>query len=283
MKLERLFTTRESVEETRARIAAYLQEHGYKPIGNIPVPLFQRGSLMGSMLGFSRKAVLTNIAVGVQADAEGRTWARVVVGADTRWQVYTARGRNFWDEEMDGLVAAVGGEAADTAEAVAAGVVTAAGLPPSGPQFAEARRRQQVRSGANWFFWIAGLSVLNTVLYRLGAEISFLVGLGATEVVEGFSIALARGLQAGAANILLAFALVLEILIAGVFVLLGIFARRGQRWAFWLGMVLYALDGIIFLLFRIWLSFGFHLFALFMLYQGLRAAKQPQSSPAPAV
>jgi hypothetical protein len=49
------------------------------------------------------------------------------------------------------------------------------------------------------------------------------------------------------------------------------FAREGQQWAFLTGMVLYALDGLIFLGFGLMLDFGFHVFALYSMYKGLSA------------
>jgi len=38
-------------------------------------------------------------------------------------------------------------------------------------------------------------------------------------------------------------------------------------------MILYALDGLLFLLAKDVLSIGFHLFALYMIYKGLKAAE----------
>ena len=35
----------------------------------------------------------------------------------------------------------------------------------------------KIRSGINWYFWIAGLSLVNTIAYLLGISIAFVVGL----------------------------------------------------------------------------------------------------------
>jgi len=59
-----------------------------------------------------------------------------------------------------------------------------------------------------------------------------------------------------------------------VFGILGERAVAGYRWAFVLGMVLYALDGCLFLLVRDWPALGFHVFALVMIGRGYVAARR---------
>jgi hypothetical protein len=66
-------------------------------------------------------------------------------------------------------------------------------------------------------------------------------------------------------------AFALDGLLAAVFVLFGVFARKGRKWAFLIGMTLYSLDTLIFLVFKDFLSLAFHLFALWGLYGGLKA------------
>ena len=51
-------------------------------------------------------------------------------------------------------------------------------------------------------------------------------------------------------------------------------SREGHRWAFLAGMALYALDGLIFLGFGLWLDLAFHAFALFNIYKGLSALNE---------
>ena len=47
-------------------------------------------------------------------------------------------------------------------------------------------------SGANWFYWIAGLSLVNTILLYTGSEWVFVVGLGVTQLIDGIAIEIAR-------------------------------------------------------------------------------------------
>jgi len=124
----------------------------------------------------------------------------------------------------------------------------------------------RLKSGARWFFWVAGLSLLNTAAAFGGAHMHFLVGLGITQVVD----ALAR--RAGAAATLPA--LVIDVMIAGLFLALGLWSSRCNQFAFVAGMLLYAADGALTLLAHDYLSVAFHGLALFYMYRGFDAAQQ---------
>jgi hypothetical protein len=124
----------------------------------------------------------------------------------------------------------------------------------------------QMRSGGSWFYWVAGLSLINSFAALSGTNRRFIIGLGITQVIDGFGSKLEGG---GKLVVLL-----LDLLVAGFFVLLGVFAVKGHRWAFIVGMVLFALDGLIFLLVRDWLGVGFHVFILYCLFRGLTACQQ---------
>jgi len=123
------------------------------------------------------------------------------------------------------------------------------------------RAEQVVKSGANWFVWIAGLSVVNSIVGMSGGRLHFIVGLGITQVVD----ALAH--QAGSAGMFLD--LIINGFVAGLFVFFWNFARKGQKWAFLVGMVIYALDGLLLLLFKDILSVAFHAYALYRIYIGM--------------
>lgn len=121
------------------------------------------------------------------------------------------------------------------------------------------RRAQQ---GARWFFWIAGLSIINSLVANSRHGIVFVVGLTATQFIDAIGAQMNSG-----SNV----ALVLNFIIAGIFVLFGVFAMRRQNWSFIAGMVLYALDAFLALAVKTWLGFGFHIFVLFWIFQGLQA------------
>lgn len=119
----------------------------------------------------------------------------------------------------------------------------------------------RMRSGGSWFYWIAGLSLINSISAFSGGGWGFIVGLGVTHLVDG----IANGR---------AVALAINVVIAGIFITLGVFANRAHLWAFVVGMILYGLDGLLYLKVSAWLATGFHVFVLICLLNGFRAARQ---------
>ena len=127
--------------------------------------------------------------------------------------------------------------------------------------------RDQSVSGARWFFWVAGLSLINSIVFLAEGRWNFLAGLGVVQLISGLAIGLSEQLG-GAVKIV---ALILDLGVAAIFVGLGVFAQKHFTWAFVFGMVIYALDGLIFLMVQDWLSIAFHAFVLFSIYRGLSA------------
>ena len=122
----------------------------------------------------------------------------------------------------------------------------------------------QSRRGAFWFYWIASLSLVNSVLAFAGQDWRFIIGLGMTQIVDALAARAGRGWTA---------ALLFDALLVGGFVLLGTLAVRGHAWAFLVGISLYGLDGLISLLVHDWLGLGFHVFVLIMILKGFQAAR----------
>ncbi len=125
---------------------------------------------------------------------------------------------------------------------------------------------KQLKGGGSWFYWIAGLSLVNTVIALSGSGTRFILGLGITQMFDE----LAQGMGSGAG---LAVAVVLDLLAAAVFVFFGVFANKRHTWSFIVGMALYALDGLIYLIAQDWLGVGFHAFVLFCLFRGFKACR----------
>jgi hypothetical protein len=140
-----------------------------------------------------------------------------------------------------------------------------------------------MRSGANWFFWIAGLSAVNSIVNAFHGEWGFVVGLGGTQLIDGIAAALIEESEGATGTTITAVALVLNLIVASVFVLFGVLANKRFGWAFILGMVIYLLDGLLFLLVQDWLSLGFHAFALFCIYAGYASLKKLEQAEAGAV
>lgn len=123
----------------------------------------------------------------------------------------------------------------------------------------------QLKGGASWFYWIAGLSLINSLIVLAGSEWNFLIGLGLTQVIDAIAKILSTGISGTAGLIITALAFILDLGVAGLFVLFGWLAKKHYAWPFIVGMILYALDGVIFVLVQSWPSVGFHAFALFYL------------------
>jgi hypothetical protein len=129
--------------------------------------------------------------------------------------------------------------------------------------YQKARALQMVNAGASWFLWIAGLSIVNSIIRMFGGGVHFIVGLGITQLVD----ALAR--QAGSSGIVLD--LIINSFVAGIFVIFWHFGKKGQNWPFLVGMAVYALDGLLLLSFKDIFSVAFHAYALFRIYNGMKA------------
>ena len=134
---------------------------------------------------------------------------------------------------------------------------------------AEIYRSQSV-SGARWFFWIAGLSLVNSVVFLAEGQWNFLAGLGLVQLISGIALGLSEELG-GTVKII---AFVLDLGVAAAFVGLGYFAQKHYTLAFVVGLVIYALDGLIFLLVQDWLAIAFHVFVLYCLYRGMAANRK---------
>lgn len=115
-----------------------------------------------------------------------------------------------------------------------------------------------VRQKAYWFYWIAGLSLINTFLAAKG--MIFIAGLAAAQIIDSVFIELTGDVN-----------YIASLLAPIAFIVLGYFAAKLNRWAFIVGGIFYLLDGFIYLAFQEWLAAGFHGFVLYKLYQGYKA------------
>lgn len=140
-----------------------------------------------------------------------------------------------------------------------------------------ARLIRTVQSAANWFFAIAALSLINTVLGFTSVNVSFVVGLGITQIIDGFTAAMGGSMAM--------VGLVADLVAIGAFALFGVMARNRQQWAFVSGLILYALDAVVVLglillitgsgdtsgIRSVLIGLAFHAYALFRIFQGMRA------------
>jgi hypothetical protein len=133
---------------------------------------------------------------------------------------------------------------------------------------------QQFKSGVNWFYWIAGLSILNSLIFTLGGDLYFVVGLGVNYLLTGIIYGMTGvdfTLLPTGIKIL---TLLLCVIASSVFFLFGYLANKKSAWAFITGMILYTLDGLIFLMIGDYLSIAFHAMALLFIFKGYSASQK---------
>lgn len=138
-----------------------------------------------------------------------------------------------------------------------------------------------LKSGTQWFYWIAALSLVNSLIVTFGGSVSFIVGLGITQLIDGLA---REGIANGTA-----IAIAANVLISAGFAAVAYFGGKNIVWVTILGLVLYVLDAGIFLLVQDWWSIGFHAYATYAIWRGLsaglelkklqaQAAAQPQTA-----
>lgn len=132
-----------------------------------------------------------------------------------------------------------------------------------------AQLAQAYKSGANWFYWIAGLTIVTSLITFGGGSWRFLISLGSTQIIDGIAQALATELG-GAAKVV---GLVLDLIVTGLFVMFGWLANQKHLWAYIAGIVAFALDGLLSLLFGDWIGVAAHAFVLFFLFRGFQAGR----------
>jgi hypothetical protein len=124
----------------------------------------------------------------------------------------------------------------------------------------------RMRRGAGWFLTIAVLSGVNSLLQIFDAKIRFIFGLGITQVVD----AVAHGMGQGGTIVIV----VVDALFIVMLILCSRWAKAGSQGAFLGGMIAYALDGVLLLLFSMWLDAAVHAYALWMIWQGYTASRE---------
>lgn len=139
------------------------------------------------------------------------------------------------------------------------------------------------RRGANWFYWIAGLSMVNSIAFLAGANFHFLAGLGVSEIVDAIGDEI---IKQGGPNIIKVVAIGFDLIVFGGFALAGYFSNKLISPVFLIGIIVYAIDGVIVLILGDLFMAAFHAFALYQLIRGFMACrelKQYQKMPTPVL
>ncbi len=133
----------------------------------------------------------------------------------------------------------------------------------------------KMKSGGSWFYWIAGLSAINSAIYLFGGEVAFLAGLGFTLMADALvDAAIDSGLPSGVKAV----AIIFNFILVAMFALFGYYANKRFAVAFIVGIVIYVLDALLLLLLGSFFSAAFHAFALFFIIRGFLACRKLNAS-----
>ena len=125
--------------------------------------------------------------------------------------------------------------------------------------------RTSVLHGADWFIWLAILSVINSLIVYIYNIPNTPIALGITQWVDGTTTAFNSTMTTSG--------LAINLLIAGALAMFGLLARRGSDIAFVVGIFLYVIDAFLMIGMKDFFGFGVHLLGLFFLVKGLLASR----------
>ncbi len=157
----------------------------------------------------------------------------------------------------------------------------AAGLAPE--QLAARRKtlESQIRTGTSWWWSVAGFSLVNTVLVRVGSEYVFCVGLLFTEFSDYGATKYAHEAGAAANPWVIVASYVFDALLIGGFTLVARSCDRRRAWVVLAGLVIYALDTALLTTSGITVSLFVHGLTLWYGFRAFRAIGQLQRLPLP--
>jgi hypothetical protein len=140
----------------------------------------------------------------------------------------------------------------------------APGSNPAGAASVNQAAGASLKADAGWFYWIAGISLFNSISYFGGWGFYLAFGLGITRLLD----------HSGVAGNNSVIALALDVAIVAVFALFGFFANKRHLWAFVAGTVLFAVDCLVFVRAQLWLGVAFHAIALYFMGRGTKTCWQ---------
>lgn len=148
-------------------------------------------------------------------------------------------------------------------------VAPPAQMQAGGKTLAVADAERIVRGSAFWFWWVAGMSLANSIATMSQTHYGMVLGLGITQVLDALFYYGVDGVFEVPSTADRVFHAVAVLGLAGMFVGFGFLARRFVLWAFGVGMAVYAADALVFVVAGDWVAVGFHVFVLLMLWGGL--------------
>ena len=148
-------------------------------------------------------------------------------------------------------------------------LVTALAQGPDPAAMARVALVKRVQNGGRWFYWIAGLSAVNFVFFVLGSGTGFALGTAIDWFLQGILEELADP----------SFAWIAHVAVIAFFAFLGVRATAGAQWAFIVGGLVYALDGLLFVLVGDWIGIVVHAIALFAIVSATISLRRLRGTP----
>ncbi len=139
---------------------------------------------------------------------------------------------------------------------------------PLAAEMEQAAFAKPIRNGGNWFFWVAALSLINTIAVAMESDWGFALGLQLIYIVgEGAGMMGEHGRW---------YALAINLLLAGGFFWSGAAGYSRKYLPYFLGLSLYAGDCFLSLLTLNIFAIGLHFVALYYMGKGLLAFLQAE-------
>lgn len=123
------------------------------------------------------------------------------------------------------------------------------------------------RTVGSYFYYIAAFSIINTIITVANGNWYFFLGLGVTQIVDG----LCQGLSSSLGTAVVAIGVIINLVIAAVFVFFGYMVRKANKWVYIIAMIIYGFDGLIFLIDSDFRSILFHGVFLFFMIREFKA------------
>lgn len=130
-------------------------------------------------------------------------------------------------------------------------------------------------NGINWFYWITGLSLINTCMNVFDGWYGFIVWLGYTQFIDG----LVLFFRDEGDMMIMTIVFFISILVSGFFALAGYLTSLDKRWWYITAMVLYVIDMATYFYVQDYVGIWFHIFALYFIYRGYIAHLQLMKNP----
>lgn len=144
------------------------------------------------------------------------------------------------------------------------------------PELSEAQAQQMVISAlkakadnaSSWFFWIAGFALITSLVSLTGMGFVFFFGLGVTRIIDVMARLISHSDKTPPVAILF------DLIPIGFYFLIGNLSKKAWGWLV-VGMVFFLIDGLMLFLLKQpdWIGIAAHGYVLFILWQGLSAAR----------